>query len=33
MGARRYMSIGDGKVYLVSTDPYEQFNVEYKDII
>jgi hypothetical protein len=33
MDSERYVSIGDGNVYLVSTDPYDSFNVELSDLI
>jgi hypothetical protein len=33
MDSERYVSIGDGNVYLVSTDPYDTFNVELSSLI
>lgn len=33
MDEQRYISIGDGNVYLVSTDPMETFEIELKDMI
>jgi hypothetical protein len=33
MDSERYVSIGDGNVYLVSTDPYDSFNVELSSLI
>lgn len=33
MDERRYLSIGDGNVYLVSTDPMESYEIELKDMI
>jgi hypothetical protein len=33
MDSERYVSIGDGNVYLVSTDPYDSFNVELSALI
>lgn len=33
MDEERYVSIGDGNVYLVSTDPMETFEIELKDMI
>ena len=33
MDSERYVSIGDGNVYLVKTDPMDEFNVELKDMI
>ena len=33
MDAQRYVSIGDGKVYLVSSDPMELYNAQLKDMI
>lgn len=33
MDEERYVSIGDGNVYLVSTDPVDTFDVELKDMI
>ncbi len=33
MDQERYVSIGDGNVYLVSTDPVETYSVELKDMI
>lgn len=33
MDEQRYLSIGDGNVYLVSTDPMETYEIELKDMI
>lgn len=33
MDEQRYISIGDGNVYLVSTDPMETYKIELKDMI
>lgn len=33
MDEQRYVSIGDGKAYLVQTDPYDSFNIALKDMI
>ena len=33
MDEQRYVSIGDGNVYLVSTDPMETYDIELKDMI
>lgn len=33
MDSERYVSIGDGNVYLVKEDPLEQFDVELRDLI
>lgn len=33
MDSERYVSIGDGNVYLVSTDPADSYNVELSDMI
>lgn len=33
MDEQRYISIGDGNVYLVSTDPMETYEIELKDMI
>jgi hypothetical protein len=33
MDSERYVSIGDGNVYLVKTDPYDSFNVELSSLI
>lgn len=33
MDSERYVSIGDGNVYLVTEDPLEQFDTELKDLI
>ena len=33
MDSERYVSIGDGNVYLVKTDPMDEFDVELKDMI
>lgn len=33
MDSQRYVSIGDGNVYLVDTDPYDSFAIEIKDLI
>jgi hypothetical protein len=33
MDSERYVSIGDGNVYLVKTDPYDSFNIELSDMI
>jgi hypothetical protein len=33
MDSERYISIGDGNVYLVEDDPLEQYNVELSDLI
>ena len=33
MDSQRYVSIGDGKVYLVKSDPLEDFDAELKDMI
>lgn len=33
MDSQRYVSIGDGKVYLVSHDPMEDYEIELKDMI
>ena len=33
MDEQRYISIGDGNVYLVSTDPMETYGIELKDMI
>ena len=33
MDSERYVSIGDGNVYLVQTDPYDTFNCELKSLI
>lgn len=33
MDEQRYVSLGDGKVYLVSTDPMDLFDLELKDLI
>jgi hypothetical protein len=33
MDSQRYVSIGDGNVYLVKTDPYDSFDVELSDLI
>lgn len=33
MDEQRYISVGDGNVYLVSTDPLETFQIELKDMI
>jgi hypothetical protein len=33
MDSERYVSIGDGNVYLVSTDPYDSFNIELSAMI
>ena len=33
MDSERYVSIGDGNVYLVSTDPYDSYDVEISDMI
>lgn len=33
MDEQRYISIGDGNVYLVSTDPMETYEIELKDVI
>ena len=33
MDSERYVSIGDGNVYLVKEDPLESFNLELKDMI
>lgn len=33
MDSERYVSIGDGKVYLVKKDPLEQFNIEIGNLI
>lgn len=33
MDSERYVSIGDGKVYLVKKDPLEQFNIEISNLI
>lgn len=33
MDEQRYISIGDGNVYLVSTDPMESYEIELKDMI
>jgi uncharacterized protein YaaQ len=33
MDSERYVSIGDGNVYLVSTDPYDSFEVELSSLI
>ncbi len=33
MDAQRYVSIGDGNAYLVSTDPYDDFSAAISDII
>lgn len=33
MDSQRYVSIGDGNVYLVATDPLDLYNIELKDMI
>ncbi len=33
MDSQRYVSIGDGKVYLVSHDPLDEYEIELKDMI
>lgn len=33
MDAQRYVSIGDGKVYLAASDPLDQFDAELRDMI
>jgi len=33
MDSQRYVSIGDGNVYLVAEDPFEDFEIELKDMI
>lgn len=33
MDSERYVSIGDGNVYLVSTDPADSYNVDFSDMI
>ena len=33
MDSQRYVSIGDGNVYLVKTDPLERFGIEIADVI
>lgn len=33
MDEQRYLSVGDGNVYLVSTDPMETYEIELKDMI
>lgn len=33
MDSERYVSIGDGNVYLVKTDPMDEFDIELKDMI
>jgi len=33
MDSRRYVSIGDGNVYLAAEDPFEDFEIELKDMI
>ncbi len=33
MDSKRYVSIGDGNVYLVNTDPSDSFNIEIEDMI
>lgn len=33
MDEKRYVSIGDGRVYLVSSDPFEQYEAELDDLI
>jgi len=33
MDSQRYVSIGDGNVYLVKNDPYDNFDAELKDVI
>ena len=33
MDSQRYLSIGDGKVYLASHDPFEEYELEIRDLI
>ncbi len=33
MDEKRYVSIGDGKVYLASQDPFEEYEIEIRDLI
>jgi len=33
MDAQRYVSIGDGNVYLVKTDPFDAYEIELRDLI
>lgn len=33
MDSQRYVSIGDGNVYLVQTDPLDYFDLELRDLI
>jgi len=33
MDSQRYVSVNDGNVYLLSSDPFDQFNIELADII